>query len=93
MNENTYDARVRASYKRLVRELGILTWREVVAMESKLAAQRGELMRVLRDCDADPTGVHGKGRFVKVSHTGVGILLLARSGLFVKAQSVPRRAT
>jgi hypothetical protein len=63
VNQNAYDARVRATYKRLIRALGLLSWREICTIESCLAKEQREL---IQDGDADPRMTRGNGQYFKV---------------------------
>jgi len=65
VKRKSYDARVRAVYKRAVKALGGgITWRQICRVESSLAWSQREL---LLDGDADPASPAGRsGRVVQV---------------------------
>ena len=66
MKRKSYDARVRAVYKRAVKAIGGgVTWRQICRVESGLAWSQREL---LLDGDADPASAAGRsGRVMQVS--------------------------
>lgn len=70
MNGNLYNARVRATYKKLVKALGLISWHEVVAVESRLAELHAEL---ILDGDADKKSRKGKTRYLKVNNSCSGV--------------------
>ena len=69
VRRNSYDARARASFKRLVRKLDLLSWTEIVEIESTLAAEYDAL---IHDEDLDPQGCQSVTRCVKVALAAVG---------------------
>jgi len=68
---NLYDARARASFRRLSQRLGpaLLPWAEVVAIEAALAA---EYTALLSDSQADPPSCQSLGRYFKVACAALG---------------------
>lgn len=72
---NLYDARARASCKRLARRLGegLLPWREVAAIEAALAAEcMAGAAGAIPDGTLDPPGRQSVGRYAKVALAAVG---------------------
>lgn len=72
---NLYDARARASCKRLARRLGdgLLPWREVAAIEAALAAEcLAGAAGAIPDGTLDPPGRQSVGRYAKVALAAVG---------------------